>query len=252
MLVINNDNVLEITADYKGSGNLKRSGFERNLVLCLPLQLSYGDLKSLEQYYRSCLKELYPKEENFSFEKEMERLKKHLSNSDRIRVWSSHKNADEYLLLLYICSLFPEKNISVVFKDEYDYHDFYCRSIRGMGVDKINELVVKEHILSSLEKETYKKIFQEIVGINSELRYIKDEKLESVPIEYFDEEILSHLKKLGEVSDTQLIYYLMAYFIVDSDEYNLYSYLINRMIDENKIIVVGTNEKGKRIIKALD
>ena len=178
MLIMNNDNVLEITADYAGSGNLKRSGFARNLVLCLPLQLSYGDLKSLEQYDRSCLKKLYPKEENLSFEKEIERLKNHLSNSDRIRIWSSHKNADEYLLLLYICSLFPEKNISVVFADEYDEHDSYCWSIRGMGVEEVNELVEKEHILSSLEKENYKKMFQEIVNINSELRYISEERRE--------------------------------------------------------------------------
>lgn len=121
-----------------------------------------------------------------------------------------------------------------------------------MGVEEINELLTKEHILSSSEKENYKKKFQEIVNINSELRYMKDGKLESVAIDYFDEEILAWLKKLGEVSDTQLIGYLMAYFIVDSAEDNLYSYLINRMIGENKIIVVGTNEKGKRIIKVAD
>ena len=75
MLVMNNDNVckneklIEITHGFSEVGCLKQSNFSHNLIVCLPLELSFGDLKSLNNYDRRCLKELYhPHDDYFPFE----------------------------------------------------------------------------------------------------------------------------------------------------------------------------------------
>lgn len=252
MIVMNNDNIckkekiIEVVADYSNSGCLKKSDFKNNSIVCLPLKLSFGDLKSLDNYNRKCLKVLYPndeiREEDFIFQKEIEVLK----SADKIRIWSSRTCADEFLLLIYICSLFTDKNISVVFADEFSSFSW---SIGCMTPEEVNELAKKEHLLSNKEVKCYISEWKKIVKENSSLRYIENKQIKSVPIDYFDEVILSYLNN-REIRLIVLIAELMGYDVIDHTSHSVYEYLVNRLIEQGKIEIVKINEDGKKIIRA--
>lgn len=257
MLVMNNDNIcenksiIEITGTFAGAGCLKQSDFSHNLIGCLALQLSFGDLKSLDNYDRSCLRKLYPHddyfpfEDGFIFQKEIEELRKYVSKAKKIRVWSSQIAADEFLLLLYICYLFPNKNISAVFADEYNP---YCWSIGCMTFNEVNELSKKEHLLTMEEKELYINEWNRMVKENSTLRYIKNKEIKSVPINYFDKDILSYLGK-QEMKFITLVGKLMGNAVIDNDSDSIYSYLINRLIEQGKIEVVRIDKNDQKLIR---
>lgn len=247
--ICENERIIEIVSGYSAAGCLKQSNFSHNLIMCLLLELSFGDLTTLDNYNRNVLKELYPNEnyffeEEFNFKKEMEELKKYISKAEKIRVWSSHKSADEFLLFLYICYLFPDKNISVVFSDEYNSN---CWSIGCMDFKEVNKLSKKEHLLSKQEIEDYTNKWLEIVKENSELRYIENGNLKNVSIDYFDDTILSYLGN-EETKIITLIGKLMANAVIDNNSDSVYCYLINRLIDKGKIKVVRI-EDDKKIIK---
>ncbi len=257
MLVMNNDNIcenksiIEITGTFAGAGCLKQSDFSHNLIGCLALQLSFGDLKSLDNYDRSCLRKLYPHddyfpfEDGFIFQKEIEELRKYVSKAKKIRVWSSQIAADEFLLLLYICYLFPNKNISAVFADEYNP---YCWSIGCMTFNEVNELSKKEHLLTMEEKELYINEWNRMVKENSTLRYIKNKEIKSVPINYFDKDILSYLGK-QKMKFITLVGKLMGNAVIDNDSDSIYSYLINRLIEQGKIEVVRIDKNDQKLIR---
>ena len=254
---MNNDNIcenksiIEITGTFAGAGCLKQSDFSHNLIGCLALQLSFGDLKSLDNYDRSCLRKLYPHddyfpfEDGFIFQKEIEELRKYVSKAKKIRVWSSQIAADEFLLLLYICYLFPNKNISAVFADEYNP---YCWSIGCMTFNEVNELSKKEHLLTMEEKELYINEWNRMVKENSTLRYIKNKEIKSVPINYFDKDILSYLGK-QKMKFITLVGKLMGNAVIDNDSDSIYSYLINRLIEQGKIEVVRIDKNDQKLIR---
>lgn len=243
-----NSSIIEIVDSDASLGCIKQSSFANNVIIYLPLQLSFGDLKSLNNYDRSCLKELYYSydEEDFVFQKAIEKLRKHVLKADKIRVWSSHKCANEFLLLLYICYLFPNKKISVVFADEYNP---YCWSIGCMNFREVNELSKKEHVLTMEEKENYINEWKRIAKENSPIRYIENGSIRSVPIDYFDEKILSFLGN-RKIKFLTLVGELMGNEIIDNSSSAVYSYLINRLIEQRKIEVVRIDENGKKIIRA--
>lgn len=247
-----NNKLIEVVHGFAEIGCLKQSDFSHNLLVCLPLELSFGDLRTLDDYDRSCLKKLYnyqndyfPFEEGYTFRKEIEKLKKYVATVDKIRVWSSHKSTNEFLLFLYICYLFPDKNISVVFADEYDS---YCWSIGCMEFREVNKLAKKEHILSKKEKDYYLNEWKKIVNENSELRYVKDENIKSVPINYFDKTILSYLEN-KKIEFMELVGKLMADSVMDNESSSIYTYLINRLIKQEQIQVVRI-DKNNKILKA--
>ncbi len=257
MLVINNDNgnksknIIEIVACSSGIGSLKQSNFKNNLIVYLPLELSFGDLKSLDNYNRECLKELYnyddyfPFEEGYVFQKEIGKLKEYVAKADKIRIWSSHKSTNEFLLFLYICYLFPNNNISVVFADEYNSD---CWSIGCTNFKEVNKLAEKEHILLQRDKELYISEWKKIVSVNSELRCIKNGKIESVTIDYFNKTILSYLEN-KEIEFMELVGRLMADSVIDNDSVFVYIYLINRLIKQEQIQVIRIDESNRRILK---
>lgn len=246
-----NLDTLEFISTDSALGSLRRSDFKNNVIVQLPLQLSFGDLKSLDNYDRSCLRKLYPHddyfpfEDGFIFQKEIEELRKYVSKAKKIRVWSSQIAANEFLLLLYICYLFPNKNISAVFADEYNP---YCWSIGCMTFNEVNELSKKEHLLTMEEKELYINEWNRMVKENSTLRYIKNKEIKSVPINYFDKDILSYLGK-QEMKFITLVGKLMGNAVIDNDSDSIYAYLINRLIEQGKIEVVRIDENDQKLIR---
>ena len=141
--------------------------------------------------------------------------------------------------------MFPDKNISVVFSDDYNP---YCWSIGCMDFREVSELSKKEHLLTVTEKENYINEWKRIVKENSQLRYIENGNIKSVPINYFDKPILSRLGN-REIRFMVLVGELMANTIIDNNSALVYIYLINRLIEQGKIEVVRIDENGKKIIK---
>ncbi len=174
----------------------------------------------------------------------MNLLEENMKDIDLIRIWSSHLNCDDYCLLLYLCSKIKNKKISVIFSEEFNYH---CLSIDMMDGSEIPELLKREHILSEKEIEYYADEWKRLVNENSKLRYIVNGKVLSVPINYFDKEILNVLKKMGEVSLYHLIAMLMGHKIVNDANDLLYKYLIENLINNGKI--VRTLKNGKEYVR---
>ncbi len=232
-----NKDIIEIVSSDSAMGALKNAGIN-NIRVCLPLILSFGDLSDMNEYSRDSLKKLYksfqyiPFEKGFNFQREIELLKEYVKDAKMIRVWSSHLNCDEYCLLLYICSLFPDREIRVVFSEEVSW---YCMSIGMSSKGEIEELLKREHILSKQEKEDYASKWKKINLDNTDLRYLYNGEVQSVSIDFFDEEILAYLHKYNEIKLTEFIGVLMGNNVIGDTGDLLYRYLINRLIEQGKI-----------------
>lgn len=253
-----NETVLEIVSDISCYGLLKRSG-NNNLKVCLPLNLCIGRLDSINEFNRSELKEYVkyisaindgPFKYGYNFEYEFKKLKG-LNQVNKIRVWSSHLDCDDYCLLLFICNFFGNKNISVVYSEEYNWYATTCTKL---DENEIKELAKKEHILKKYEIDQYKEEWKKIVDENTELRFMINGLVKSVNINYFDNEIIERLRMLGKVNIYSLVVDLMVKSIVPFVHYPdyIYLYLVNRLIDskfikkiqEKNKIFVEINEVG--------
>lgn len=253
-----NEKVLEIVSDISCYELLKRSG-NNNLKAFLPLALCIGKLDSINEFNRNELKEYVkyvstidhgPFKHGFDFEYEFKKLKS-LNQVNKIRVWSSHLDCDDYCLLLFICNFFNDKNISVVFSEECNWYATTCTK---MTENEIKDLLKKEHILKKNEIDQYKEEWAKIVDENTELRFMINGSVKSVNIDYFDNEIIERLRMMGEVNIYSLVANLMGNPIVPFVHYSdyIYLYLVNRLIDskfikriqEGNKIFVKVNEGG--------
>lgn len=244
-----NEKVLEIVPDISCYELLKRSG-NNNLKVYLPLNLCIGRLDSVNEFNRSELKEYVkyistinagPFKHGYNFEYEFKKLKS-LNQVDKIRVWSSHLDCDDYCLLLFICNFFGDKNISVIYSEEYNW---YATTCAGLNENEIEELSKREHVLKKYEINQYKEEWEKIVKENTELRFMINGSVKSVNIDYFDNEIIERLRILGEVNIYSLIANLMINPIIPFVQYSdsIYLYLINKLIDDKHIKKIQKDDK---------
>ena len=164
-------------------------------------------------------------------------LKKYLKKDTIVRVWSSHLDVDNYILLFYICNILKNKvdSLVVVYSDEYNNE---CRSIGYMTSKEIKELSKKRHLLNKEEINKYSKKWQDIINHESDLRIIENNEIKFVSYDYFDQNIINILDKKGPLRKIDLVMDLIEkYYLNDT----IFIYLISRLIDSNKIIVL---EKG--------
>lgn len=250
-IVGTNTDIIDIVGGYAQAGCLKSAGFD-NLRVCLPLTLSFGDLLELDSYSRDSLKELYcedyyPFENKYDFKSEMKLLKDEAEKASLIRVWSSHLNCDDYLLLLYICKCFPNKKISAIFSEEFNWNSL---SIGMMDGKEMKELIKREHILTNNQINGYIREWDELVKVNSKLRYIVNGKVISVNDDYFDKIILDMLSKYEEIHLNRFIGELIGNQVINDAGDALYRYLINNLINKGSIAKYSKN--GKIYIKLLD
>lgn len=252
-----NEEVLEIVSGISCYELLKRSG-NNNLKVFFPLELCIGKLDSIKKFNRNELKKYVkylntindgPFKQGFDFEYEFKKIKS-FNEVNKIRVWSSHLDCDDYCLLLFICNFFGDKNISVVYSEECNWYATTCTKLTEKEIEK---LLKKEHILKQYEIDQYKEEWKKIVDENTELRFMVNGSVKSVDIDYFDSEIIERLRILGEINIYSLVADLMTNPIVPFVHYSdyIYLYLINRLIDSNFIkriqkenkIFVELNEK---------
>ncbi len=227
-----NIDTIEIVDSFSISFLLEKNG-NNNIKFCFPFSLDIGKLNKIEEFDRSELKEYLKLDLNYDFKDLFNKLSEYVSKSNKIRVWSSIYDTEEYLLLLFICHHFKDKNISVIFSNEIrDANRINC-----LDKDEIKEIYNKEHILSDLEKEKYNKEWIKIINSNKELRFMNNGVVQSVDINYFDNVILERLNKLGKVEKRKLIMDLISNPIVDKCQYAdfILEYLIDNLIKKGLI-----------------
>lgn len=237
--------IIEIVSDFHYASILEKSGND-NCKIVLPLSLNIGHLKSLEKYDISYLEkyhnfEVYPFEEKLNFEKEFNEIKKIVNNAKKIRIWTSHLDADDYCLLLFICNSFRYKDISVIFVESYNW---YATTLGMIGHDEISSLYKYEKDLKKYEIEQYCNEWNKVVEENSEFRFMINGRVKSVSFNYFDNEIINRLKQLGKIKKIKLIADLMVepiFPMMHISDY-IYGYIIDILIKENKIILTREDE----------
>src|SRR5574344_2251012 len=207
-----------------------------NPVINLEMCLNIGKLDTIINNKREELRE-YNGNLKYDFNKELDEISKY----DNIRIWSSIYDADDYCLLLFLCNRFKEKNISVIYSNEFNN---YATTITNLLVEDIREYSTKEHKLKDYEKEDFIKEWNYVINDNKELRYMINGIVKSTDINCFDESIINRLKEIGECFIYELIGNLMVNPIIEKvflSEW-IYMYLIIRLENDNRISINENDE----------
>lgn len=241
-----NKEIIEIVPNDSVLGLLRRSN-NQNFKVCLPLFLNIGDLSNIEKFDRKCIQKFFNKicilfENGFIFENEFNRLKNIIKESNKIRIWSSHLDAESYCLLLFICYHFKERNIGVVFSEEYDWK---ATSFSFISKDEMEEVLKREHILKQNQKEDYFNEWQNIVLENKEFRYIINGEIKSMDFCYLENCLITRLKELGESDLNRFVASLIANPLFPRLFLSpfIYNYLINKLIVSGKIVKIIKENK---------
>ena len=163
-----------------------------------------------------------------------------IKNNHKIRIWTTHKQADSYLMFLYICNYFSkfDYDVYVLFSEQYDKD---CYSPACMNEKELEDLLKSEHKISKNKIIEYAIEWEKIKQENSNMRVIENGKIKSVSFDYYNKIILDKLSKLGEVKVSTLIVNLMnEYHFADI----VFTYLVYRLIKVNEIMIL---KRGKRL-----
>lgn len=248
-------NITEVVFGDSLCHEIKISKFSRNntIVKFEPL-FSICDLSNIDQhiltlndeYCDLISSEIYDINNTYSLKNIINDLEESIKNNNKIRIWTTHKQIDSYLMFLYVCNYFSniDYDLYVLFSDEFDKE---CYSPSCMNEKELEELSKLEHKLTKEEIKKYSNEWKEIINDNLDMRIIENNKVKSVTFDYYNDIILNKLNELGEVKMVSLVGRLMS----DTHLYDtVFTYLIYRLIKEEKIIITGKDERyWKSIIK---
>ncbi len=222
-----NNDIIEIISSDSALGLLKRSGNE-NIKICLPLSLSIGKFGSTTPFNRKILSEIYKNGESYDFTEDFKKLKRISAKCKKIRVWSSHLDTDEYCLLLLICYLYKDKEISAIFSEEINWD---ATTIGSVSEKEVSELEKREHILTKWQKENYCNVWENVVNSNQELRYMINGSVVSCDFDSFNNKIINRLKKAGKIPMFKFVADLMSNPIIPCVIYSdsIYIFLIEKL-----------------------
>ena len=225
---------LEIVFGNSCYYTMKKSDLKNNDILLFNALLNVGDLSNINSYKINIPIKLYNEESNYYFKKEILAMNEAINNGYKIRIWTSHYHIYSYLIMLYICNLINKyyDKLYVIYSDRMS-HKYFSPSI--MQPNELNELTKFEHKLTQEEILNFSNIWQKIIDINSEMRILENGIVKSVSIDYYDSMILGKLRLLGPIKLSSFVANLMSdIYLIDS----LYVYLIDRLIENNKIKIV--------------
>ncbi len=246
-------NIIDVIDEDSLYFEIKKSKFiKNNKIVKFDIPFSICDLSNIDNYIvrlkddYSDLIELMEKEimhkpsKESSIKRQIIEIEEAIKNNNKIRIWTTHKEINSYMMLLYICNYFSNKDcdLYVLFSDELD-DEFYSPSC--MNEHELEELSKLEHKLTKEEIQEYNSIWKQIINTNSDMRIMENNNVKCVSFDYYNDTILDLLKELREVKTIKLVARLMAniYF---SDIF--LTYLIYRLIKKGIIIVT---KKEKRL-----
>jgi len=247
VIPVANTKIIEIVSSFAALDLLKRGG-NKNKIVCLPLALGIGKLESLTPFNRKELSKYLHDTNSYDFTNVFTKLKSDVTDSVRIRVWASHLDSDNYCLFLFICFLFKNNEISVVFSEEMG---FDVTTVECLTEKEIEQLEKREHILKKIQKEEFSKEWERVVSFNKELRYMINGTVVSCDINYFDNDIIARLDKSKKIYFYSLVADLMGNPIIPNvlfPDY-IYIYLIERL-EKNHFIKI-TLIDGKKYVELI-
>lgn len=235
-------NIIDVCENYAGGGCLIQY-YDKNKimdykVICMGLNLAIGDIK---KDHLSFIRKLY-NDDTYDYNFSIKELLNNINNTTKIRIWSSKGNDDAYLLLLYLCSLLKSisSNISVIYTTDYNKD---VLSINALHYKEINSIVKYEKKLTLNDINKYANEWEKLVEVNSDLRVLENGTIKNKNYSDYDSIILDILSKMGQCTLANLVGNLMANFVINDAGSVVYQYLIDRLIDQNKIKVI---QKGNR------
>ncbi len=193
-------NTVEIVFNDAGYTILSKSNLNKNILYLFPQNFTIGTINNIN-------------------------IKIPIDKDKSIRIWTSHKNIQEYLNFLYICYKFEGKNISVIFTEEYDESAYSISTLRD---DEIPLALKYAHNFSENEIDKYKEEWIKLTKENSELRLFKNKIVQSVNYDYLYDYISKYYDK-ENLSNT--IGNLMAHDQENNLNDETYKYLINKLFN---------------------
>ena len=239
--------IIDICENFSALGCLKQY-YENNnikdyMIFALEMHLSIGDIKNnhlgfLKKLYQKC----YDYNYTYNYNEELKKILNNITNDTIIRIWSSKKNDDDYMLLLFLCNFLKDKlnTINVVFANDYNELQY---SINFLDYKKVNDVLKYEETLSKDKIKAYAKEWNNLVEINSEIRTLKNGEVKNKRYSDYYEIILSILKERTPCKIASLIGECMGKEVLNDAKDFVYLTLIDQLIDLNKIKIV---EKGTR------
>ena len=234
--------IIDVCASPSGAGCIKCYYDNNNTkgyqIIPIRLSLVIGDIKENRLPF---LQELY-NDPGFDYHDQIKELLDSINDDTLVRVWSSKGNADDYLLLLYICNLLKDKvsNMSVVYSTDYLEEVI---SINAADYKEIPLILQNEIILTSDMINKFANEWNELCAINSDLRVLENNKIINREYSDYDAIILDKLEILGPCKIASLIGHLMANYTINNASDVVYKYLVDRLINQNKIKIITKGER---------
>lgn len=234
--------IIDICENFSALGCLKQY-YEKNnikdyMIYALEMYLSIGDIKNnrldfLKKLHKKCFGYNY----TYNYNEVLKEILNNITDDTIIRIWSSKKNDDDYMLLLFLCNFLKDKinTINVVFSSDYNELQY---SINFLDYKKVNDVLKYEKTLSKDEIETYAKEWNKLVEINSELRTLENGKVKSKKYSDYYDIILSILKEITPCKIANLIGECMAKEVLNDASDLVYLTLIDQLIDLNRIKII--------------
>lgn len=234
--------IIDVCDNYSGAGCLK-AYYEKNnksdfQIIAMGLNLAVGDIKN---NHLSFMKKIYG-DLRHDYNESINMLLSSVNRNSIVRVWSSNGNDDDYLLLLYVCNLLKNKcdNIHVVYSTDYNKK---ALSINEMDYREINKLLKNEKKLTTFEINNFSNEWNKLVEINSDLRVLENGIIVNKQYSDYDNIILGMLKKLGQCRISDLVSELMDNFVINDSGSIVYLYLIDKLINNNRIKIISKGER---------
>lgn len=232
------ENTIEVVSNLSSNGLLLKSSIKNENIVLLDMHLDIGDLKDLKNYKRSFLKNIGYNVDVVDYSNKIKFLLDNVRNNKKIRIWSSHKNSNEYMTVLYICNLLEkyDAELYVVYSDEISSE---AKSVGELDKKEIKNVDALERKLLKEEIIMYSKTWNSLLNDNSDIRYIDfDNIIKSCSYDYLDKKILGELKKYNEIRIGKFISNLKIDCIITEIDYSEYLYLIERLINKSEIKVI--------------
>ena len=234
--------IIDICENFSALGCLKQY-YEKNnikdyMIYALEMYLSIGDIKNNRLDF---LKKLHKKycdyNYTYNYNEVLKEILNNITNDTVIRIWSSMKNDDDYMLLLFLCNFLKDtiNTINVVFSSDYNELQY---SINFLDYKKVNDVLKYEKTLSKDEIKDYAKEWNNLVEINSELRVLENGEVKSKRYSDYYDILLNILKGIAPCKIGNLIGECMGKEILNDASDLVYLTLIDQLIDLNKIKIV--------------
>ena len=206
------------------------------------LFLSIGDISTIKNHLKFLKKLEFENYGNvLNCEETLKIILNVITPETKVRIWSSKKDTDFYLSALYFCNVLKSKTeyISVINSESYDN---YLLNVKNISSSQIDNLIRNEKILSTEEIDLFSKEWEKIKNENGDIRTFNNGKITNKKFIDFDNDILNKLKILNKCSIIQLVYELIKSKTIDNQWEVIYKYLIDSLIERNKIFVVNKFE----------